>query len=104
MTTLTSPIDLLAAVPFLIGYAPENSLVLVGLRADEMSLAMRIDYPEDVDLDQIDTLANHLVKEKSDGALLVAYLPDEVMDAESLVFLSQHFVVTISDPVPFRMN
>ena len=85
MTTLTSPIDLLAAVPFLIGYAPENSLVLVGLRADEMSLAMRIDYPEDVDLDQIDTLANHLVKEKSDGALLVAYLPDEVMDAECLL-------------------
>ena len=70
MTTLTSPIDLLAAVPFLIGYAPEKSLVLIGLRGDEMSLAMRVDYPEDVDLDQIDTLANHLVREKSDGALL----------------------------------
>ena len=85
MTTLTSPIDLLAAVPFLIGYAPKDSLVLVGLRGDEMSLAMRVDYPEDVDLDQIDTLANHLVKEKSDGALLVAYLPAEVMDAECLL-------------------
>ena len=85
MTTLTSPIDLLAAVPFLIGYAPKDSLVLVGLRGDEMSLAMRVDYPEDVDLDQIDTLANHLVKEKSDGALLVAYLPSEVMDAECLL-------------------
>ena len=85
MTTLTSPIDLLAAVPFLIGYAPKDSLVLVGLRGDEMSLAMRVDYPEDVDLDQIDTLANHLVKEKSDGALLVAYLPLDVMDAECLL-------------------
>jgi len=85
MTTLTSPIDLLAAVPFLIGYAPEKSLVLIGLRGDEMSLAMRVDYPEDVDLDQIDTLANHLVREKSDGALLVAYLPDEVLDSECLL-------------------
>ena len=85
MTTLTSPIDLLAAVPFLIGYAPSNSLVMVGLRDDEMSLAMRVDYPEEVDLDQIDSLANHLVREQSDGALLVAYLPDEVMDSEFLL-------------------
>lgn len=85
MTTLTSPIDLLAAVPFLIGYAPVNSLVLIGLREDEMSLAMRVDYPEDVDLDQIDTLANHLVKESSDGALLVAYLPEDVMDSDCVL-------------------
>ena len=85
MTTLTSPIDLLAAVPFLIGYAPENSLVLIGLKDDEMTLAMRVDYPEDVDLDQIDTLANHLVREKSDSALLVAYLPEYVMDSECLL-------------------
>lgn len=85
MTTLTSPIDLLAAVPFLIGYAPSDSLVIIGLREDEMSLAMRVDYPADVDLDQIDTLANNLVKEKSDGALLVAYLPEDVMDSECLL-------------------
>jgi hypothetical protein len=85
MTTLTSPIDLLAAVPFLIGYAPKESLVLIGLKDDEMTLAMRIDYPEDVDLDQIDTMANHLVREKSEGALLVAYLPEYVMDSECLL-------------------
>lgn len=85
MTTLTSPIDLLAAVPFLIGYTPKDSLVLVGLNEDEMSLAMRVDYPSDVDLDQIDTLANHLVREKSDGALLVAYMPDDVLDSECLL-------------------
>ena len=85
MTTLTSPIDLLAAVPFLIGYAPSNSLVMVGLREDEMSLAMRVDYPDEIDLDQIDSLANHLVRENSDGALLVAYLPDEVMDSECVL-------------------
>jgi Domain of unknown function (DUF4192) len=85
MTTLTSPIDLLATVPFLIGYAPQNSLVIVGLKDDEMSLAMRVDYPEDIDPDQIDSLANHLVREASDGALLVAYLPENILDSESLL-------------------
>ncbi len=32
MTTLTSPHDLLAAVPFLIGYHPENSLVIIAIK------------------------------------------------------------------------
>ena len=85
MTTLTSPIDLLAAVPFLIGYAPEDSLVLIGLRGDEMSLAMRVDYPRDVDLDQIDSLANHLTREDSDGALLVAYMPSGNLESETIL-------------------
>ena len=85
MTTLTSPTDLLAAVPFLIGYAPQDSLVVIGLRGDELSLAMRVDYPVDIDPDQIDTLASHLVKEESDGALLVAYLPDDLLDSECVM-------------------
>jgi hypothetical protein len=85
MTTLTSPTDLLAAVPFLIGYAPQDSLVVIGLRGDELSLAMRVDYPFEIDPDQIDTLASHLVKEESDGALLVAYLPDDLLDSECVM-------------------
>ena len=44
MTTLTSPIDLLAAVPFLIGYAPKDSLVLVGLRGDENNYVKKFFY------------------------------------------------------------
>ena len=34
MTTLTSPHDLLAAVPFLIGYHQTNSLVVIALREE----------------------------------------------------------------------
>ena len=85
MTTLTSPHDLLAAVPFLVGYHPTNSLVVIALNGETIGMAMRIDYPEEVDLDQIDTLASHLVREGADSALLVGYVPDGVLDSEYLL-------------------
>ncbi len=44
MTTLTSPHDLLAAVPFLVGYHPTNSLVVIALNGETIGMAMRIDY------------------------------------------------------------
>ena len=54
MTTLTSPHDLLAAVPFLIGYHPKNSLVVIALRDEAVGMAMRIDFPEDLEAGQLD--------------------------------------------------
>ena len=85
MTTLTSPHDLLAAVPFLVGYHPEDSLVVIALREEEIGMAMRIDFPREADPDQIDTLANYLVREKADSALIVAYLPDDVLESEYII-------------------
>ena len=85
MTTLTSPHDLLAAVPFLIGYHPENSLVVIALNEETIGMAMRVDYPEEVDPDQLDTLASHLIREDADSALIVAYVPDSVFDSEYLL-------------------
>ena len=85
MTTLTSPHDLLAAVPFLIGYHPKNSIVLIAITEGSLGMAMRIDYPEEVDLDQIDTLANHLLQQKAEAALVVAYVPDTIFETEYLL-------------------
>lgn len=85
MTTLTSPHDLLAAVPFLVGYHPTNSIVVIALHEETIGMAMRIDYPEEVDLDQIDSLATHLIREDADSALVVAYVPDAVFDSEYLL-------------------
>ena len=76
MTTLTNPHDLLAAVPFLIGYHPEDSLVLLSIRDQSVGVAMRIDFPEEVDRDQIEVLIAHLRRQECDGVLVVAYLPD----------------------------
>ena len=79
MTTLTSPHDLLAAIPFLIGYHPTDSLVIVSLKEDCVGMAMRVDYPS-VDatnsVEAFDALIYHLVREGAQGALVVAYVPD----------------------------
>ena len=85
MTTLTSPHDLLAAVHFLIGYHPTNSLVVIALREEAVGMAMRIDFPEDLEAGQLDELADHLIAERADGALIVAYLPEEVIDSQYLL-------------------
>ena len=76
MTTLLSPEDLLSAVPFLLGFHPEDSLVLVGLTSESISLAMRIDYPPEIDLDEVEKLADHLGRNNCESALLIAYTPD----------------------------
>ena len=97
MTTLTSPHDLLAAIPFLIGYHPVNSLVLVCLKDESVGMAMRVDYPhlddhpadnladQDPSLKTYDALVYHLVREGAEGALVVAYVPDSRTDGEEVL-------------------
>ena len=79
MTTLTSPHDLLAAIPFLIGYHPADSLVIVSLKEECVGMAMRVDYPS-VDatnsVEAFDALIYYLVREGAQGALVVAYVPE----------------------------
>jgi hypothetical protein len=77
MTTLTSPHDLLAAIPFLIGYHPSDSLVLVAIKGDLVSMAMRIDYPHQENSDAYDLLAHHLKLDGADAALMLAYVPSD---------------------------
>jgi hypothetical protein len=75
MTTLTSPHDLLAAIPFLIGYHPIDSLVLVSIKEDCVGMAMRIDFPIDQNDAHFDLCASHISADDADGALIVAYQP-----------------------------
>jgi len=77
MTTLTSPHDLLAAIPFLIGYHPSDSLVLVAIKGDLVSMAMRVDYPKNENTDAYDLLAHHLKLDGADAALMLAYVPSD---------------------------
>ncbi len=85
MPTLTSAHDLITAVPFLIGFHPSNSIVLISVKDDAIGLAMRIDAPQVLQSDAIDLLAHHLLREEADAALLVAYMPDEREDGDSLL-------------------
>jgi hypothetical protein len=85
MTTLTSPHDLLAAIPFLIGYHPVDSLVLVSIKDESVGMAMRLDYPIDQSDEHFDLCAHHISTERADGALIVAYQPDARSDADLVV-------------------
>jgi len=85
MTTLTSPHDLLAAIPFLIGYHPENSLVLVSLKEDQVGMAMRIDFPHDIEPESYDLLASHIVRDEASAAFIVAYISEDVLDPDPVM-------------------
>lgn len=85
MTTLTSPHDLLAAIPFLIGYHPQNSLVLVALKDEAVGMAMRVDMPSDLQASGYDLLASHFLRESADGAFVVAYVGQGAVDPENVL-------------------
>ncbi len=85
MTTVTSPHDLLNALPFLIGYHPTNSLVLLSVKDDLLEMAMRVDYPINPPDSTIKLLASHLSRDGSDGALAVAYEPENIRDGETIL-------------------
>jgi hypothetical protein len=85
MPTLTSAHDLITAVPFLIGFHPANSLVLISVKADAIGMAMRIDIPAELNSEAIDLLAHHFIRDKSEAALILAYLPDDFIDGDALL-------------------
>ena len=85
MPTLTSAHDLITAVPFLVGFHPTHSIVLVSVKDDSIGLAMRIDVPAHFDSEAIDLLAHHFLREEAEAALLVAYMPEERDDGDSIL-------------------
>ena len=46
MLKVSSPAELISAVPFLIGFHPADSLTVVAMRAHQIAFAVRIDLPE----------------------------------------------------------
>lgn len=85
MPTLTSAHDLITAVPFLIGFHPTDSIVLISVKAGAIGVAMRIDLPATINSDEIDLLAHHFIRDEAEAALLVAYMPAGRNDGDSLL-------------------
>ena len=85
MTTLTSPLDLLNAVPFLIGFQPKDSIVILSLREEAIDLAMRIDFPHSLDLGQLETLVGHLTRNGAEAAIIISYIPESNSDADLIL-------------------
>lgn len=76
--TLNSPVDLLHAVPFLLGFHPHNSVVALSLRDNRrVGLTVRFDYPDE-DFESIaERLSGHLLDDGAHGALIVIYRDGE---------------------------
>ncbi len=89
-TELTSPHDLLAAVPFMVGYHPKDSLVAMALRENKVVMAMRVDFPtEDLMVTTSSTIASHLIREGASEAIVVGYLPSAVHHIDPLAQLRE---------------
>lgn len=67
--TARRPADLLAAVPFLLGFHPEDSLVALLLQSGRVQLTARYDLGDQVDVDVADLVEQH----HPTGVVLVAY-------------------------------
>jgi uncharacterized protein DUF4192 len=75
---LRSPIDIVEAVPYLVGFQPENSLVVVSLRGERLrvGLTARVDLPP---VESAESCAREFVgylrRDNADRALVVFYPP-----------------------------
>ncbi len=85
MTTVKTPHDLLAAVPFLIGYHPSDSLVLISVKKDALEMAMRVDFPINPPEGTYQLLTSHLKKDGAEAALVIAYEPSDDRSGEQVL-------------------
>lgn len=71
---LSGPAQMIAAVPYLIGFRPEESIVAVGVSSasQQVSLTMRVDLPQPADVPELaDLIATHLEHAGAEQAVLV---------------------------------
>ena len=72
--TVRRPDDLLAVIPYLVGFHPEESIVAVFIHSGRVVLAARIDLPPESAADEVAAQIEYLVNRHEAAALaLVAY-------------------------------
>jgi hypothetical protein len=80
--TLRSPVDVIAAVPYLFGFHPTNSLVLVGLDETRVSFQARVDAPDSSGVAGVVEYLTAIARRQAAAAvLLVGYGPPDAIDA-----------------------
>ncbi|MCW2541732.1 MAG: uncharacterized protein JWN95_3457 [Frankiales bacterium] len=75
---VSGPGDLIEAIPFVLGFHPRDSLVLVGLRSQpdgphgDLAVVLRIDLPDGVPAEcELDALITALQRSRADGVVVV---------------------------------
>jgi hypothetical protein len=78
LPTVKTPTDVLAVVPYLLGFTPERSIVVIAMRDRRVVLQARADLPA---ANEIAAVAGHLAtvvaRQRVDSALIVAYGADD---------------------------
>jgi hypothetical protein len=79
---LSEPVDVLAAVPYLVGYHPTESLVLLGLRGRQLIFTARydlpaLDSPRRVLRATVEHLLDVVARQSLTGVLIVAFGSEE---------------------------
>lgn len=82
--TVQSPDDLLAVVPYVLGFHPEESLVLMTVGGGEDRVHARVDLPRDEPgtAEVVDTLSRTAQRNGARRVALVGYTDDQVLAVE----------------------
>lgn len=71
---LSSPTDVLAAVPYLLGFTPADSVVVIGLRAKKIVFQIRADIPPgDVPANLVGQVTAVVARQRINAALVIGY-------------------------------
>jgi hypothetical protein len=75
--TVRKPADLLAAVPYLLGFHPTDSVVALALRGTRVIFQARADAPDPAEVDGLaDYLAQIIVRQEPTSAIVIGYGPE----------------------------
>ena len=97
---LTSPHELLAVVPYLLGFCPTNSIVTLCLSDNRLGLTQRLDLPPpDCAHDVASALLPILIREGPDSVILIGF---EDNDRESLPALEALTTALRSHSMPIH--
>lgn len=77
MTTISTPIELLTAVPFLLNTTPKDSLIIIALGEGAVELVIQAELPPNPQITGDEEFFTALGKSSADQLLLLAYLPEE---------------------------
>lgn len=101
MIKLKSPHELLAVVPYVLGFNPTNSIVTLCLSGNRLGLTQRLDLPRPQDAHCVGSaLLPTLVKENPDSVILIGYedrVGDSLPAVESLSSALQSAAMRIHD-------
>jgi len=77
MSQIKSPEDLLSAIPFMVGYTPDRSVMIIGIKGEEVEFAMRTEFPDEEDLtpQAMMEMVKVIKQQKVEETVLVVYGP-----------------------------